>query len=344
MKGFKAYNIEGAELSEMGQSLITGTYPIHFHLCHDTDTVSSPMVRNNAIHNSFSRCVTIHGSHGIMVIDNVAFDHVGHCFFLEDGGERRTYFEGNLGAGTKQGSLTPGDEQPTTFWITSPVTTMIGNVAAGSEKVGIWYLFPDKPVGPSRELGFFKNKEARLTPITLFKNNAAHSNEASGLNFNKRLGDNHTIIGCSTYNPRVDPSDKKSNLVPIVLDGFTGYKNRDRNVVMRSTSSELRNFFLSDSLIGIYFNRNMFGGYQQLTDSTIIGESPNWGVGGKIKYKDAQGVVHHYSSRRSLPHDNKGQKPLTGVSLNAEGPTHLVNVRFLNLKTNAMRKVIVMKV
>ena len=92
------------------------------------------------------------------VIDNVAFDHYGHCFFLEDGGELDNSFERNLGLGTRKGLLTPSDNEPSTFWITSPRTSLIDNVAAGSHShmgVGIWFLFPDEPVAASAGLGLF---------------------------------------------------------------------------------------------------------------------------------------------------------------------------------------------
>ena len=102
--------------------------------------------------------MTLHGSHDVDVLDNVAYDHYGHCFFLEDGGEKGNVFIGNLGIGTRKGLLTPSDNEPSTFWITSPKTTLIDNVAGGSDGwmgVGIWYLFPDQPVGPSFGLGLF---------------------------------------------------------------------------------------------------------------------------------------------------------------------------------------------
>ena len=60
---------------------------------------------------SSSRCVTIHGSHEVHVKNNVAHDTYGHCFFLEDGGEKNNVFEGNLGLTTRRGFLTLGDDQ-----------------------------------------------------------------------------------------------------------------------------------------------------------------------------------------------------------------------------------------
>ena len=55
LKGFKAYNIEGAELTNMGQSSVLGSYPIHFHLCNYTteSTGSNPLIQSNSIHHCF---------------------------------------------------------------------------------------------------------------------------------------------------------------------------------------------------------------------------------------------------------------------------------------------------
>ena len=83
-------------------------------------------------------------------------------------------------------------------------------------------MFPDSPVGPSKDLGLFGHREAKMTPILPFENNSAHSNGKIGLRFDKRLNEIHGIIGCSTYDPRVDPKSKKSARTPITLNGFTG--------------------------------------------------------------------------------------------------------------------------
>ena len=178
LRGFKQYDIKGAELFHMGQRTVLGAYPIHFHLCVDTDADgTNPLISQNSIHNCFSRCVTIHGTHGIHVENNVAYDTFGHCFFLEDGGEKRNVFDRNLGIGSRKNDLTPSDERPTVFWITSPETQLTNNVAAGSDihkGIGIWYLFPDEVVQPSKEIHdlegvFYDRKEAKHTPILPFE-------------------------------------------------------------------------------------------------------------------------------------------------------------------------------
>ncbi len=107
----------------------------------------------------------------------------------------------------------------------------------------------------------------------------AHSNGGDGLAVNKRLGPDHGIIGCSTYSPRVDPRMKRASpLAPMVLDTFVGYKNRRRNVIVRSTSTEIKNFALGESLAGIVLNRNMLDGYQVIENTIIVARTPNKGV------------------------------------------------------------------
>ncbi|XP_027242158.1 cell migration-inducing and hyaluronan-binding protein-like [Cricetulus griseus] len=68
--GFKAAHLEGVELKYMGQQLV-GQYPIHFHLAGDLDEKGGydppTYIRDLSIHHTFSRCVTVHGSNGLLV-------------------------------------------------------------------------------------------------------------------------------------------------------------------------------------------------------------------------------------------------------------------------------------
>ena len=100
---------------------------------------------------SILRCITVHGTHNVTLSNNVAYNTFGHCYFLEDGGEKFTTFHHNLGLVTNaMGNVTnrngtiPSDRLPSIFWITSPLTTLTENSAAGSEGVGIWYIFAGK--------------------------------------------------------------------------------------------------------------------------------------------------------------------------------------------------------
>ncbi len=68
--GFNSVRIEGVELVNMGQQKL-GTYPIHFHRTYDVDgsgdNVAPAYAKQLSIHNSFSRCVTVHSTFGLLV-------------------------------------------------------------------------------------------------------------------------------------------------------------------------------------------------------------------------------------------------------------------------------------
>eukprot|EP00058_Branchiostoma_floridae_P016672 XP_002602160.1 hypothetical protein BRAFLDRAFT_97975 [Branchiostoma floridae] len=112
LPGFKNVHLSGIEFTRMGQQVL-GSYPVHFHMAGDVDEVggySRPTyVRELSIHHCFSRCVTIHGTHGLLVQDTVGYDTLGHCFFLEDGVEQRNVLDHNLGLVTRAGTLLPTD-------------------------------------------------------------------------------------------------------------------------------------------------------------------------------------------------------------------------------------------
>ena len=58
-------------------------------------------IRNAAIHDTYNRCVTVHGTNFLRVENNVTYNTVGHCFFLEDGIEHGNEFVHNLAIQTK---------------------------------------------------------------------------------------------------------------------------------------------------------------------------------------------------------------------------------------------------
>ena len=58
-------------------------------------------IRNAAIHDTYNRCVTVHGTNNLRVENNVTYNTVGHCFFLEDGIEHGNQFVHNLAIQTK---------------------------------------------------------------------------------------------------------------------------------------------------------------------------------------------------------------------------------------------------
>uniref|UniRef100_A0A9L0RDP1 Cell migration inducing hyaluronidase 2 n=1 Tax=Equus caballus TaxID=9796 RepID=A0A9L0RDP1_HORSE len=112
MRNFTSVHLSYAELEHLGQQHL-GRYPVHFHLCGDVDYKGGyrqgTFVDGLSIHHSFSRCITVHGTNGLLIKDTIGFDTLGHCFFLEDGVEQRNTFFHNLGLLTKPGTLLPTD-------------------------------------------------------------------------------------------------------------------------------------------------------------------------------------------------------------------------------------------
>jgi len=164
--GGKGY-VEGVELYRMGQTNVLGRYPMHFHLLEKG--CSDCYFRDSSVHRSFYRCVSIHGTHNIIVSENVAYNATGFCYYLEDGVERNNRIEFNLGAhihmlgpeppwgnGQKIHSFTqnenltlPADVSASAFYITNVHNYIIGNAASGG-----WsgFAFPvlQEPTGPYR--------------------------------------------------------------------------------------------------------------------------------------------------------------------------------------------------
>jgi cell migration-inducing and hyaluronan-binding protein len=85
--------VEGVEFQRMGQNLTLARYPIHWHLVGDA---KGQYIRNAAIHDTYNRCVTVHGTNFLQVENNVTYNTVGHCFFLEDGIEHGNEYIRNL--------------------------------------------------------------------------------------------------------------------------------------------------------------------------------------------------------------------------------------------------------
>ena len=140
--------VEGVEFNRMGQNLTLARYPIHWHLVGDA---KGQYIRNAAIHDTYNRCVTVHGTNFLRVENNVTYNTVGHCFFLEDGIEHGNEFVHNLAIQTKchtskpcvptnlaasgeprmgtngqqsKDVLLPSDNTVASFWITNPDNTL----------------------------------------------------------------------------------------------------------------------------------------------------------------------------------------------------------------------------
>jgi cell migration-inducing and hyaluronan-binding protein len=258
-------HIEGVELFRMGQRGELARYPMHWHMAGD---VSGQYFRNSSVWRTFNRCVTVHGSDNATVEDNVCFDHTGHGYFLEDGGETGNLIAGNLGFNSRVPAeadrLLGSDSRPATFWITNPDNSIRKNVAAGSKGFGFWYALPKNPTG----LSVGQPDLPRSTPLREFSGNVAHSNHSGGLN----VDDGPMIDGnteTTNYAPRVTPADNNSPAVVADFTSFRAYKHSGRAVWLRGSNLELSASLLADNAIGATFASSQ----TYVTGTTFIGVS-----------------------------------------------------------------------
>ncbi|XP_078698697.1 fibrocystin-L-like isoform X2 [Branchiostoma floridae x Branchiostoma belcheri] len=173
--GLVKARIEHVEFTYVGQAFRLGRYPIHSHLNGD---MSNSYVRGNAIHRSFNRAVTMHGTHNLLVERNVVFNIMGGAFFIEDGIETGNIIQYNLALFVKAStSLLNDDITPAGYWVTNPNNTIRHNHAAGGTHFGFWYRMHKHPDGASYD----PNICPQRVPLGVFQNNTVHSQGWFGL-------------------------------------------------------------------------------------------------------------------------------------------------------------------
>ena len=167
--------LENVEIRDAGQAFFLGRYAVHFHL---VGSVKGSYVRKCSIHHSFNRAVAIHGVNHLRVQNNVAYNIRGMSFFTEDGVERHTIMEDNLGVWTRAlFSLLVVDQTPAVFWFTNPDSHIRRNVAAGSDNFGFWFRPLAHPDGMSATGKYCPNK----SPLASWQDNVAHTTRQYGL-------------------------------------------------------------------------------------------------------------------------------------------------------------------
>ena len=114
----------------------------------------------------------MHAVDHLLVEKNVAFNILGHAYFLEDGIEQGNIIQDNLGIFVRgSSSLLNVDITPATFWSVNPNNTIRRNAAAGGTHFGFWYRLPNHPTGPS----FTTSISPIHLPLGEFSGNSAHS-------------------------------------------------------------------------------------------------------------------------------------------------------------------------
>ncbi|XP_062869588.1 cell migration-inducing and hyaluronan-binding protein-like [Trichomycterus rosablanca] len=361
-RGFKAVHVQGVELMHMGQQSM-GHYPVHFHMNGDVDEVGGydppTYVKDLSIHHTFSRCVTVHSSNGLLVKDVVGYDALGHCFFTEDGPEERNTFQHCLGLMIKAGTLLPSDRDSkmcrgitdgafpgyvakprqdcsatSTFWIANPNNNVIDCSAAGSEETGFWFIFHHVPTGPSE--GMYSPGRTEHTPLGKFINNRAHSNYRAGMILDNGVKTTEanakdkrpflSLIG-ARYGPHQDADPFKPR-VPALIHHFVAYKNQDHGAWLRGGDVWLDDCQFADNGIGLTLaSGGTFpdddGSRQEVKNSLFVGESDNRGMPvPDSRIWGPSGLDH---SGRTLP---RGVDfPIRGMQI-YDGPINVQNCTF----------------
>uniref|UniRef100_A0A8C1U1Z4 Cell migration inducing hyaluronidase 1 n=1 Tax=Cyprinus carpio TaxID=7962 RepID=A0A8C1U1Z4_CYPCA len=361
-RGFHSVHVEGVEFKHMGQQSM-GHYPIHFHMNGDVDKKGGydppTYVKDLSIHHTFSRCVTVHGTNGLLVKDVVGYDALGHCFFTEDGPEERNTFDHCLGLLVKASTLLPSDRDSkmcrditngaypgyvakprqdcsatSTFWMANPNNNLINCAAAGSEETGFWFIFHPVPTGPSE--GMYSPGKSEHTPMGLFINNRAHSNYRAGMILDHGVKTTEanakdkrpylSLVG-ARYSPHQDADPFKPR-VPALVHHFVTYKNQDHGAWLRGGDVWLDDCQFADNGIGLTLaSGGTFpdddGSRQEVKNTLFVGESGNRGMPDLIDQSWGPGGLDHLG--RSLP---RGVDfPIRGMQI-YDGPINIQNCTF----------------
>src|SRR5687767_821212 len=301
--------VSGVELNRMGQHMTLARYPIHWHLVGEG---KGQYIKNASIHDTYNRCVTVHGTNFLRVENNVTYNVVGHCFFLEDGIEHSNEFVRNLAIQIKchptrkcvptnlapngevsenrqtirqasmsgKDTLLPSDNTVAAYWITNPDNTFIDNVAAGSDANGFWLSLPEHPIGQFLGTEIATSIWPRRTPLREFRGNVAHSN-FDGFMFDRNINvENVFGLAGPSYMPKENPADPNSKSVDALFENLTTYKNRNGGVWGRGERHVFKNLKSADNAIGFTHSTGSFGDdlfTSIVVDSLFVGETHNVG-------------------------------------------------------------------
>ena len=218
--------------------------------------VTNQYMRKSVVHDASQRGLTIHGTCGLLIEDNVFFNVGGQCIFLEDGSEMRNIIRRNVvgrvrGVSTAIHPMTGLSKRIREFddpqsaggfgggagiWLSNPNNTVEGNIIFDTEGPGIWNAFAversDKPgygcFGLSNNVQIIPS----LMPLLLNKNNEAFCARNVPMMTEFGLTSSAGVVGPTTYTPRVGGL-KTGAEIPFKIEGAKlwggrrgGYRNR----------------------------------------------------------------------------------------------------------------------
>jgi len=281
MRKGKRLELQGIEVTRMGQRGVLARYPIHFHNMSAVYSDLKPFIKHSSLHDNFQRCLVIHESHGVTVSHNVAYNTSGHCYFLEDGMEHANIFDSNLGVLSKpiagRNALLASDDRASVFWITNPNNTWTGNAAVGGHH-GFWFAMPERPRNLAKSNWGASNPYAypRRHPLGRFSDNVAHSNRENGVHIDDmENGKDDGSTSLADFTPMKGPYTEAwpygQGQLEAHFTGILAYKNRDSGI-WGKTSLRFSRCILQDNRRGFMVN-----GKTILHDSIITGETENVG-------------------------------------------------------------------
>jgi hypothetical protein len=362
MAGSKMF-VEGIELNRMGQHMHLARYPIHWHIGGEG---KGQYIKNASIHDTYNRCVTVHGTNDLLIQNNVTYNTVGHCFFMEDGIEHGNAFIKNLAIQTKchptldcvptnlaangekdpkyadravfskasfhsGNTLLPSDNTVSAFWITNPDNSYIDNVAAGSDETGFWLSLPEHPQGAFAGTEAAAKIWPRRTPLRAFRGNVAHSN-FDGFMFDRNIYEDNTFgLATIPFLPLANPADLDSQVVETHFESLTSYKNRNGGLWSRGDLFIFSNAKFADNAMGMTSSAGDIGSERfkaRLVDSLVVGETGN--IGNPTTPEEV-------AYGRSLPKTRIPDFPIRGFEY-YDYRDDVVNTTFVNFQDNGRRK------
>ena len=261
--------VEGVEFFRMGWYGEQARYPMHWHFSGDS---YGDYANNNSVHRSFHRAFVVHGTNGVKVNNNVAYNVFSHCYVVaEDGNEMFNEFVGNLGLMTKripdmddfafpggQFSSLQSERHPGTFWLANPNNIVRDNHAAGSlDGIGFFY----DGAGT-----------AETVPANFFTGNIAHSNNSTEGSYDRAF---YRTTGWGLF---VGPG--LGNGTTMFFNNFTGYKNTMGGAWLDGDLVTLRNSVLADNGSGVNIQGSSIQGVGLIheTANQIVPTTKNLGA------------------------------------------------------------------
>ncbi|MEM6691220.1 MAG: G8 domain-containing protein [Planctomycetota bacterium] len=285
-------SVEGVQLDRLGQTGTLGRYPIHWHLAGDR---TGDVLKGVSVTNSNNRGVTVHGAHNLLIQDVVLHDIHGHGFFMEDGVETGNQFLSNIALGIHKVGRTDagGDSYPdvndpfivdthdfvaqnplrflssSAYWVTNPDNSWVGNISAGVDGTGFWFILPEFAIGVSASDPQYANVNANETPLGLFEHNTSHSSQ---IGFNQDRGmDLESPVGATLLNNSFgrayQPQNASGQQVEPVYGNFTAYKH-EVGIYHRARYGRFDQAAFADNFTSTFITFS-----QRITGSLYVGHS-----------------------------------------------------------------------